>query len=57
MAAAKVNHEKREITITVPRPSPPADMRAALHRLLDSAIDALDVTPSTDFLTVGETHG
>lgn len=39
MSAAKVDLDKREITIAVPAVVAPRDMRAALHRILDEALD------------------
>lgn len=48
MASAELDLVRRRITITnIARPAPTGDARAALHRLLDYAIDALD-DPGTD---------
>lgn len=37
---AKIDLDGRTVTIDVPSVVPPRDMRAALHRLLDEALDA-----------------
>lgn len=37
---AKIDLDKRTVTIDVPAVVPPRDMRAALHRVLDEALDA-----------------
>ena len=38
---ARVVFDRREVTITPPRPVPPKDQRAVLHRELDDALDEL----------------
>ncbi len=39
--AARIHFDRREVTITPPRPIPPVEQRAMLHRELDEALDEL----------------
>lgn len=50
-----INHDARQITFQIGKLIPPTEARADLHRLLDSAIDAIALNaalPEEPFITI-----